>query len=338
MPNIAILSAAHVHTKSFLKNIVEKTAVDGRCAYAIWDDVADRGKRYAEEFGTRYVGRLGKVLGDKKVDAFVICAENTQHLPLLRRALKVGKPVMCEKPICTRTRDAKKVIALLSKYPTSKLMSGYFQPFSGVMQTVARMMASRALGAVTRVRFRNSHNAAYGHWFDNPDSQWFTIPKLSGGGALLDLGTHAVHLLRTLFGPVREVWATAGNQSGIYTAVDDFGISHMRFASGVLGTVEAAWTQTGGIGGLEITGSDGTLHSTGKQYVVSAPGKESAPVEPAAAKPDRIERLLAVVRGEVGEDELRADLTAAIDSVSIIEAMYASATSGRWTKVKSAWD
>ncbi len=41
MTNIAILSTAHIHTKSFIENLVKAT--DGRKAYAIWDDVADRG-------------------------------------------------------------------------------------------------------------------------------------------------------------------------------------------------------------------------------------------------------------------------------------------------------
>ncbi len=71
----------------------------------------------------------------------------------------------------------------------------------------------------------------------------------------MDLGTHALHLLRTLFGPVREIWADFANQSGIYPEVEDYGVAHLRFASGVFGEVEAAWTQTGGIGGLTIIGS-----------------------------------------------------------------------------------
>ena len=51
--NIAILSTAHIHTKSFLENL--QKGADGRVAYAIWDDVAERGQRYATSSGATFV-------------------------------------------------------------------------------------------------------------------------------------------------------------------------------------------------------------------------------------------------------------------------------------------
>ena len=331
MPNIAVLSTAHIHTKGFLENLAK--GADGRRAYAIWDDVPDRGRRYAEQFGAKFVPRLGKLLRDKAVDGFLICAENTRHWPILRKALPAGRPVMCEKPLCTTVREARKVVALLEKHP-AKLFCGYYLPFTEPMQAVRKMLDEKALGAVTRARFRNAHHAAYGHWFDNADLQWFYNPALAGGGAMMDMGTHAVHLLRTLFGPVQEVWATIGNQSGIYPAVDDFGVAHLRFASGVLGTVEAAWTQTGGIGGLEITGSEKTLWNNGKEYVTGAPRQEPAPLPSLPARPVAVDRLVAAILGQVTDQELAEDLSAILGSVAIMEAAYASARSGRWVKVK----
>lgn len=333
---IAILSTAHVHTRAFLDSIVKAT--DGRCIHAIWDDVEDRGRRYAEQFNAPFTPNLRRILRDKSVDGFLICAENTRHLPLLKRALPMGKPVFCEKPLATTVRDARKVAALLQRYPT-KLFCGYFQPFSGTMQAVAQMVASEAFGTITRVRFRNAHHAAYGRWFDKPEVQWFHDPALSGGGAFMDMGTHAVHLLRTLFGPVQEVWATVRNESGVYPACDDFGVAHLRFASGVLGTVEAGWTQTGGIGGLEIAGSAKSLWHTGKEYVTGGVSKEPAlAVTPLADKPKTVDRLVGVIRGDVPDTDLQADLAAIFDSVAIMEAAYKSARTGRWSRVAPVKD
>ncbi|OGV69522.1 MAG: hypothetical protein A3K19_27870 [Lentisphaerae bacterium RIFOXYB12_FULL_65_16] len=333
MANVAVISTAHIHSKSFLDNLSKGT--DGRKAYAIWDDVQDRGQRYATQFQTRFEPNLKKLLRDPKVDGFLICAENTRHLPLLRKVLPVGKPVFCEKPLTSSLRDARKAAELQQKCRTP-LFCGYMQPFSGVMQAVARQMADNVFGKITRVRFRNAHHAAYGHWFDNPDLQWFYNPELSGGGAFMDMGTHAVHLLRSLFGPVTEVWATIRNESGIYDTVDDFGVAHLRFASGVLGTVEAAWTQTGGIGGLEIVGATKSLWNNGKDYVTGAPGQPQEPVAAQPAKPDRVDRLVAVIRGQVPVAELDADLAAILDSVAIMEAAYLSAKKNKWVKVGSA--
>ena len=88
------------------------------------------------------------------------------------------------------------------------LLQRYFKPFEADIQGVQQVLAAGSLGKITHVSHRNAHHAAYGRWFDNPELAWFADPALAGGGALLDLGTRIVHLLRSLFGPVESVWAT----------------------------------------------------------------------------------------------------------------------------------
>ncbi|MEE2628588.1 MAG: Gfo/Idh/MocA family oxidoreductase [Candidatus Latescibacterota bacterium] len=331
MTNIALLSAAHIHTRGFLEEISKR---DDCSLVALWDDMADRGTRYAEEYGAAFSGDLDSVVGRQDVDAFIICAENTRHLPLLKAAIPVGKPIFCEKPFTALTADAAEALALIRAHDTIVHM-GYFQPFDGVMQGVKRVIDSGGLGQITHARFRNAHHAAYGHWFDSEDLAWFSNPDLAGGGAFMDMGAHAVHLLRSFIGTVDSVTATIGNASGIYSAVDDHGIALFRFANGVLGTVEASWVQTGGIGGLEVTGSEGTLFNHPQLgYVVAAPGKDAQPVEEAPALPTRVERLLAAVRGEISREELNEDLQCSADAVAIIDACYASSSSGSWVNVE----
>lgn len=329
-PRIAFLSTAHIHTRDFISQIVKGT--DGRRVAMVWDDAADRGKRYAETAQAPFEPDLEKVLKDPSVDGFIICAENTRHLPLLEKALPIGKPVFCEKPLVTSTRDLARIKTLLAQHPTT-LFCGYFQPFGAEMSGAKKLIDSGALGRVTRFRYRNAHHAAYGRWFDNPDLSWFTNPELAGGGAFMDMGTHAIHLARSLFGPVREVSALIENHSGEYPAVDDCGIAQLRFASGVIGTIEAGWTQTGGIGGLEAVGSEKTLWHNGTNYVAGAPGKPAENLVPGEAKPTRVDRLVAVLRGEIPAPDLKKDLEAILDSVAIMEACYTSAKTGKWVGV-----
>ena len=331
MANIAFLSTAHIHTRSFLENISK--ASDGRRIQGIWDDVEERGRRYADEFSATFEPDLDRLLEDPSVDGFVICAENTRHLPLLEKALPVGKPVFCEKPLVTTVDELNRVREVHESHPVT-LFCGYFQPYDGIMQRVAQLVAENAFGTITRIRYRNAHHAAYGRWFDSADLNWFYQPELSGGGAFMDMGTHAVHLVRSLFGPVRDVWATIANHSGIYPSADDYGLAQLRFDSGILGTVEAAWTQTGGIGGLEITGSERTLWNTGDGYVVGEPGSEPEPIVAIAPRPTRMDRLVAAIRGELTPDELANDLAATRDAVAIMEAAYHSSDSGSWEPVK----
>lgn len=330
MIDIVMLSCGHVHTKGYCEAVAERD--DCRLA-AVWDDMPGRGQKFAADYGAEFTGDLAAAIARDGADGFIICAENARHLPLLEAAVPAGKPIFCEKPLTTSVADAREAAALIRKHGTTVLL-GYFQPFSAEMQGVASLLAAGALGTVTHARYRNAHHAAYGRWFDAPEVSWFTDPELAGGGAFMDMGTHAIHAVRTLLGPVDSVWAKISNVSGQYPAVDDSGIAHLLFASGVTGTVEASWVQTGGIGGIEITGSEATLYKHPELGLVYAkPKEEPKAVEPAQAKPTRVDRLVAAIEGGLSGEELDADLAAAIDAVAIIEACYESSKTGGWTSV-----
>lgn len=330
MPGIALLSAAHTHTRGFLKAIAEK---EGATLVVIYDDVEDRGRRFAAENGADYSGNLSATIARKDVDGFIICAENTRHLPLLRAAIPAGKPIFCEKPFTASAAEAAEALTLIQKHRTIVHM-GYFQPFTSAMQGILKHLSSGALGRITHARCRNAHHAAYGRWFDAPDVAWFARPDLAGGGAFMDMGTHAVHLLRTLLGPVERVFATISNVSGIYPDVDDNGLALLRFKSGCLATVEASWVQTGGLSGLEITGSEATLFQHPQHgFVTAAPRKDPVPVPEAQARPTRVDRLVAAIEGRLDPEEIAQDLRCAVDAVAVMEACYRSSKAGAWVDV-----
>ncbi len=331
MARLAFVSTAHIHARPFLE--WTRDATDGRVVHAVWDDVPARGQRHAGLARARFEPDLGALLRDPAVDGFVLCAENTRHLALLEQLLPTGKPVLCEKPLATTGADARAIAALWRKNPAT-LLCGYFLPFTAELQAVGGMVARREFGRITQVRIRNSHGGAYARLFDSADLRWFTEPGLAGGGAFMDVGAHAVHLARTVFGPVTEAWAEIGNHSGIYPSCDDYGVAHLRFASGALGTIEASWTETGGENGLEIVGAEKSLWKSGSAYVTGCHGRgEPQPLVPGEARPAQINRLVAAIRGELASEELRADLIACVDAVAIMGACYASAKTGRWVKV-----
>ncbi len=328
---IAIISVAHIHAPDFCGEIAR---ISGNGApHAIWDDDPARGAAFAERYHCPFVADLDALLADPAVDAFAICAENVRHLPLLRRALPVGKPTFCEKPLGVTSAEADEIASLVARLGTP-LVSGYFQPFFASNRGAAALVASGALGCATHYFFRNAHHAAYGRWFDKPELAWFTDPAMAGGGALLDMGTHAVHLLRHLAGPVREVWATKANLSGTYSQVDDWGTIEMRFSSGAVGRIEAGWCFTGVPVGLQIVGSKASLFDDGQGRLLwRAPNETPSPVPEADARPDRMARLIALVRGELSREEVAEDLAASLDAVRIMDAAYRSCESGCWTAV-----
>lgn len=323
---IAFLSTAHIHTKSFIEDLASDSL--DATVYTIWDDNPERGQKVAASCGATFVADLDALLADDAVDGFVICDANTRHTALLEKAIPVGKPVFCEKPLTTNVADAKRVAALAHEHKTP-LCCGYFQPFSAENRAVMQAVADGAFGELTHAFFRNAHHAAYGRWFDNPDLQWFVQPELSGGGALMDIGARAVHLLTHLCGPAKEVWATTANVSGAYPAVDDYGTVQISFESGVMGRAEAAWVKHAGHGGLELWGSKGALVYMDGRPAVQAGGGKPTPLPEAQPRPDRMARLVAMIENTIDHAELAEDLAACLEEVAVMEAAYASAKSGR---------
>ena len=193
------------------------------------------------------------------------------------------------------------------------------------------------MGAVTQLSFRNSHHAAYGHWFDSPERQWFTQPEKAGGGAFLDMGTHAVHFVRTLFGPVKAVSAVIENKSRVYPEVDDFGIALFEFESGATGVIEASWVFTAGPRGLEVVGSGGRLAMDDEVTFTPFTDRagETVTVAEEPAEPSRLSRLIALKEGKLARSAGEADLICCRDAVAIMAAAYESAKTGRRQEVVS---
>jgi predicted dehydrogenase len=321
--NLAFVSTAHIHTKGFIENVLK--AEDGRRVAVVWDDVPERGRRYAEMAGAPFEASLDAVVADAAVDGFVVCAENTRHLDLLKRVLRAGKPVMCEKPLLADPRGLEEVLALADE-SGAVLMSGYFMPFSAGVQGVVDFLGTEAAGKPRRIRMINAHHAAYGRWFDSADLAWFTQPALSGGGAFMDMGTHALHLVRSLFGTGRVVAADIRNLSGQYPEVDDAGVAVLALDCGAQAVVEAMWIRQAGANGLEIQTTTGAILESCGGYVFQAPGRESVQIPAGRERPTRIDRLVAAIRGELGAEELRADREAVADVVRWMADAYACAS------------
>lgn len=125
------------------------------------------------------------------IDAVVIATPSALHAEQTIRCLQAGKAVFCQKPLGRNLKETHKVVDEARK--ADKLLAvDYSYRFTQGMQALKKIVNEQELGKIYAVE-ATFHNA-YG-----PDKPWFYDPKLSGGGCLIDLGSHLVDLILWLF-------------------------------------------------------------------------------------------------------------------------------------------
>ena len=262
-----------------------------------------------------------------------VCSPNKFHVQHTLEALEAGCHVLCEKPMATTLKEADKMVAA-AKASRRKLMVGFtHRLFSGPKQCKT-LLESKAIGKPFMIRIRFAHGGPYPGW---AKSKWFYDPGLAAGGALLDMGIHAIDLGLWLMGSISAVMAKTATLAK-RIPVDDNALLLLEFTNGALGYIEVGWTSKPGFVGFEIYGSEGSLicdYLKGLQIVggsESPSGKSTQDWRTLNATPTEggwraeIDYWMDVVRGE---EKLVLDAKAGRESLRVALAAYESSKTGK---------
>jgi predicted dehydrogenase len=212
-------------------------------------------RAFAERYGIPRVTTDWEALArDPEVDAAVVATPNALHAPQAVALLEAGVHVLVEKPMAVTVAECDRMVAA-SRASGASLMVAHCWRFRDEVVALRDRIAAGDLGEVVKTRGYGVH----ANW--GPEG-WFTDPELAGGGALPDMGVHAIDTARFLLGdpePVR-VCAAIGTRyaQGRYT-VDDDGILLIGWSNGTNSVVESGWWQPH-LGGLE---ADTEVYGTG---------------------------------------------------------------------------
>jgi predicted dehydrogenase len=203
-------------------------------------------RAFAERHGIRRVTTDWQAIArDRTVDAAIVATPNALHAAQAISLLEAGVHVMVEKPMAVSVAECDRMLAA-ARGSGAWLMVAHCWRFRDEVIRVRDRIAAGDLGEVVKTR-------GYGVHVDFGPDGWFTDPELAGGGALPDMGVHAIDTARFLLGepdPVR-VEAAIGTRyaRGRYT-VDDDAILLIGWSNGTNSVVESGWWQPHA-GGLE---------------------------------------------------------------------------------------
>lgn len=243
------------------------------CVLAAFTDPAlARHKEIEEKFPhVRGYTSLDEMLAKEDLDIVSVCTPNKYHAASTIAALKAGCHVLCEKPIAASLQEADRMIAT-AKQSRKKLMIGFSHRLYRGPNTCKQMLQKKVIGKPFMIRVRFAHGGPYPGWAKD---KWFYEPDIAAGGAMLDMGIHAIDLALWLYGPVTAVSAKAATLIK-RIAVDDNAVLLLEFASGALGYVEVGWTSKPGFTGFELYGTEGSLICDYVRGLQLCSGKASA--------------------------------------------------------------
>ena len=217
-----------------------KSAVLQACAEADRERAVEFKKTFSPK---KLYADYAELLGDPQVDAVVVCLPNFLHFPATFAALEAGKHVLCEKP---PTLNGSEMIVLQEEAEKRGLIYFFSRQFrfTPAMRMARELIAQERLGTIyfaeaTWVRSRGIPSGIGG---------WFTEKKRSGGGALIDIGIHALDAAWYLMGTPRPVSVTASvfqNFKHLVAAptfdVEDAAFAFIRFANNAVVQLKTSW-------------------------------------------------------------------------------------------------
>lgn len=301
--------------------------VDGVQLGGVADTRPEAARAMAEGAGCPAYASAEELLEKAKVDAVLVCTPPSTHRDICKMFLDRKIPVLCEKPLATDTATARELVSLAEKNGTVFTMATKFRYVADVIRAKS-IVESGILGEI--VLLENAFTARV-----DMSQRWNSQPEISGGGVIIDNGTHSVDIIRYFLGPIEQVMAMEGKRVQC-VSVEDTARIFVKSVGGVLGSIDLSWSINKELDSyLDIYGSHGVIRIgwresryrqlSSQDWVVFGSGYDKV-----QAMGDQIRNFAGAVRGKEtplvgGED--------AIASVEVIEAVYRSMNDHLWTPV-----
>lgn len=176
------------------------------------------------------------LLSHDQIDALIIATPNFLHASQTIAALNAGVHVMVEKPMAMNARQAHAMLEV-SRKTGALLMVAHCWRFDPEVLWLRNQIKAGRFGKII-------HTKGCGVHVNWGPSGWFTKKQKAGGGAVADMGVHALDTARFLLGDPQpeSVYATIGTHY-THDDVDDTGLLMVNWRGGATSYIEAGWWQ-----------------------------------------------------------------------------------------------
>ncbi|HEY9651038.1 MAG TPA: Gfo/Idh/MocA family oxidoreductase [Coleofasciculaceae cyanobacterium] len=294
---------------------------------AVADIRAEAAQAMAQRLGCQSFDSYQAMFEGAEFDAVIICTPPVTHPEISLYFLERQIHVLCEKPLSIDVKSAQEMLEAANQAGVKLTMASKFRYVEDVIRAKS-IVTSGILGEI--VLFENAFTSRV-----DMSSRWNSNSKLSGGGVLIDNGTHSVDIMRYFLGPLSDVQVVEGKRiQGL--PVEDTVRIFVQSVSGVVGNIDLSWSINKELDYyIRIYGSQGTIsvgwkeskyrQSSSGDWVVFGKGYNKI-----QAFRSQIDNFAKAIREE---EALLITAKDALASVEVIEAAYAAMHQSHWTTV-----
>ena len=220
--------------------------------------VMDINAALANEVGEKYrasaVCTSVEELLRQDIDAVYIATPVFLHKDQAIAAMRAGKHVLVEKPAGIDSAEIE-AIKQVSREEHVKLGVGMLMRFHSQHQKMKELIADGKLGEIVSMR------AQWAFWYPDMEGNWRQNKKLSGGGALMDVGVHCIDLLMYISGLKADCVSAFCDTQTFRYHVDDHAGVFMRMNQGAHAYVDVSFNipEQAAIPRVEIYGTKGSM-------------------------------------------------------------------------------
>ncbi len=183
-------------------------------------------------------------------DALYIGSSNADHYEQVIKAAKAKKNILCEKPLALNSAQAEEMVRVC-KENNVFLSVNYVHRFHPLVVKAKELITREMIGKIVNININFN--------IDLPPNDNFRFKKnLSGGGALRDLGTHLIDLMRFIGGEIDDIKGFVDNV--IYKSeVDDYATAVVKFKDSGYGSFSVSFNSKKSFNRIEVVGYKGAI-------------------------------------------------------------------------------
>ncbi len=210
---------AYIGSGSIAKNTAMNISKGNHRIVSVYSRTFEKAKAFAEKHGAIAYKDFESAVNRDDVDGVYIATPHTSHVEYAVKAMKMGKSVLCEKPVGVSVKDVD-ILINTAKETDTYFCEAMWTWFSPVALKVKEWVRSGEIGEIKDVVI----NYAFPGIMMSKDSR-VLMPE-TAGGALLDIGIYPITYCYNLFGVPNRIKCTGEVKDGIdisETVILDYG-------------------------------------------------------------------------------------------------------------------